>query len=107
MAGVIFAWASVVSVALGIFGAVCGAALGAVHGDLGLTVTLGERGFLAGLIAGAIVGVCVAVDCRVTESYLAKTTVPRPPTSEWPTTAAIKARYPEWRMDRAKSLTGS
>src|SRR5262249_15504447 len=100
MTGVIAAWAGVVSVVLGVFATVCGAALGAVHANFGLAATIGARGFVAGLIAGAIVGVCVVVDRFETESYLARTTVPLPAASDWPTTAAIKPRYPEWRMTR-------
>src|SRR3954452_24695045 len=107
MAIAIVAWMSAGSVALGIFAAGCGAALGAAHGNFGLAASIGERGFLAGLIAGAIVGICAAVDRVATESYLAKMAVLLPPTTDWPTTAAVKPRYPEWRMTKAKSVTRS
>jgi hypothetical protein len=106
MASVITAWSGAVSVALGLFTAVCGAALGAIHGNLGLITTLGERGFIAGLIAGGIVGVSVAVDRVETESFLAKKAGPVESDKEWATTAAIKPRFPEWRMTHAKSLRG-
>jgi hypothetical protein len=104
MAGVITAWAGAVSLTLGLFATACGVALGAVHDNLGLAVSFGQRGLLAGLIAGAIVGLCVVVDCFETESYLAKNTVPPPPASEWPTTVAVQANYPEWPMAHVKSL---
>ena len=107
MATAIAVWMSAGSVVLGVFAAVVGAALGAVHGNVGLAVSVGERGFLAGLVAGAIVGVCVAVDRIETDSYLAKTAVPLSPASDWPTSAAVEPRYPEWRMTHAKSLRGS
>jgi hypothetical protein len=107
MAGVIAVWSGAVSVALGAFATVCGAALGAAHGHLGLAATLGARGSVAGLIAGAIVGVCVAVDRIETESYLAKVAVPLPSASDWPATAVVKPRFPDWRMARAKSPRGS
>jgi hypothetical protein len=104
MAGVIAAWAIAMSLAVGTFATVCGAALGAVHGHLDLAASFGERGILAGLIAGVIVGVCVAVDRLKTESYLAKTRVALPPASEWPTVATVKPRYSDLRMTPAKSL---
>jgi len=105
MAGVIAAWAVVVSIALGAFATVCGTALGAVNGKLGLAASFGARGFVAGLIAGAIVGVCLTVDRIETEAYLTKIAVPLPPATDWPTTVAVKTRYPEWRMIRATSFT--
>ncbi|HTK76655.1 MAG TPA: hypothetical protein VL371_15415 [Gemmataceae bacterium] len=104
MTGVVAAWSGAFSVALGLFTAGCGAALGAMHGNLGLVTTFGERGFIAGLLAGAIVGVSVAIDRVETESFLAKKAVPLPRDRDWPTTAAIKPRFPQWRMTHAKSL---
>jgi hypothetical protein len=106
LAGVIATWAGAGSIVLGVFATVCGTALGAVHSNLSLATSIGARGFVAGLIAGAIVGVCVAIDRIETESYLAKVAVRLPPTTDWTTTVATKARYPEWRMVRVKNLRG-
>ena len=106
MTGVIAVWSGAVSVALGLFTAVCGAVLGAIHGNLGLITTLGARGFLAGLAAGAIVGVSVAIDRAATESFLAKKAGSMPCDTKWATTVAIKPRFPEWWMTHAKSLRG-
>jgi hypothetical protein len=106
LAGVIATWSGAGSIVLGVFATVCGTALGAVHNNLGLATSIGGRGVVAGLIAGAIVGVCVAVDRIETESYLAKVAVRLPPKTDWTTTVATKARYPEWRMARVKSVRG-
>jgi hypothetical protein len=106
MAGVITAWAITVSIALGIFATVCGAALGAVYGNFGLTASIGARGVISGLIAGAIVGLCVAADRLETESYLAKAAMRLQSESDWPATSVVKPRYPEFRMTHTKSVRG-
>jgi hypothetical protein len=72
----IAAWTTGASICLGIYGAVCGAALGAAHRDFTLAASLGLRAFFAGAIAGAVVGASVAMDRVETEFFLANQ--PRP-----------------------------
>src|SRR5262245_12768381 len=72
------AWATAASVCFGIYGTVCGAALGAAHHDSSLAASLGLRAFLAGAIAGAVVGASVAMDRVETEFFLANQPRRRP-----------------------------
>ncbi len=99
------------TVAVGLYGAVCGVALGALYGNFGVVLVYGLGGALAGAVAGTIVGASVAVDRMTTTAYRARceperTTAPAPAVRVPPASWEQPERLPEWVLVRRGRLSG-
>src|SRR5262245_9588521 len=107
----ISAWTAGCAAAVGLYGAVCGVALGALYGNFGVAPVYALGGALAGAVAGVIVGVYMAVDRMTTAAFLARrepdqTTAPMPSVRTRPADRERPERLPEWVLARRGRLSG-